>query len=86
MNNDEKKKEIESLEIEEGCGNDLKMDLKLCDYPNLKYLRIDTNSLRNIHSLTISNNPQLEGIYIGLSYTDKVSALENVRQIEISSM
>ena len=62
------------------------MDLKLCDFPNLKQLQIDANSLKNIHSLTISNNPQLESIRIGLSYIDNVSALENVKQIEISSM
>ena len=85
LNDDEKKKEIESLEIEEGCGNDLQMDLKLCDFPNLKQLLIIANSLRSIHSLTISNNPQLVYIYIGDSYMDIVSALENVKQIEISS-
>ena len=85
LNNDIKK-EIEYLVIGEGCGNDLRMDLKICDYPNLKVLSIHNNSLNNIHSLTISNNPLLREISFGETNEENNGCMENVESIEISSI
>ena len=88
LNNEEKKKEIEYLVIGEGCGNELQIDLKICDYPNLKELSIHNNSLNNIHSLTISNNLRLGIIVIGEenNENDLVPTLENVKQLSIMSI
>ena len=88
LNDEEKKKEIEYLVIGEGCGNELQMDLNICDYPNLKVLSIHNNSLNNIHSLTISNNLRLGIIVIGEenNENDLIPALENVKQLSIMSI
>ena len=88
LNDEEKKKEIEYLVIGEGCGNELQMDLNICDYPNLKELSIHNNSLNNIHSLTISNNLRLGSIVIGEenNENDLVPTLENVKQLSIMSI
>ena len=88
LNDEEKKKEIEYLVIGEGCGNELQMDLNICDYPNLKELSIHNNSLNNIHSLTISNNLRLGIIVIGEenNENDLIPALENVKQLSIMSI
>ena len=86
LNDEEKKKEIEYLVIGEGCGNELQMDLNICDYPNLKELSIHNNSLNNIHSLTISNNPLLREISFGETNEENNGCMENVESIEISSI
>ena len=86
LNDEEKKKEIEYLVIGEGCGNELQMDLNICDYPNLKELSIHNNSLNNIHSLTISNNPLLRYIVFGETNEENDGCMENVESIEISSI
>ena len=88
LNDEEKKKEIEYLVIGEGCGNESQIDLKICDYPNLKELSIHNNSLNNIHSLTISNNLRLGIIVIGEenNENDLIPALENVKQLSIMSI
>ena len=62
------------------------MDLKICDYPNLKQLSIHNNSLNNIHSLTISNNPLLREISFGKTNEENDGCMENVESIEISSI
>ena len=86
LNDEEKKKEIEYLVIGEGCGNELQIDLNICDYPNLKELSIHNNSLNNIHSLTISNNPLLRYIVFGKTNEENDGCMENVESIEISSI
>ena len=86
LKNDEKKKEIESLEIEEGCGNDLKMDMNICDFPNLKQLSIHHDSRNSMHSLTGSNNPLLKSISFGKTNEENDGCMENVESIEISSI
>ena len=60
LNDEEKKKNVGELVIEEGCGNELKIDLKICGFENLKKLIVKKNSLQNLNSLVISNNSELE--------------------------
>ena len=87
LNDEEKKKEIEYLVIGEGCCNELQMNLNICDYPNLKDLSIHNNSLNNIHSLTISNNPLLLSLFIGeLTQNEIDGCVNNAKSIEISSI
>ena len=62
LNDEEKKKSVSELVIEEGCGNELKIDLKICGFESLKKLIVKNNSLQNLNSLVISNNSELESI------------------------
>ena len=62
LNDEEKKKNVSELVIEEGCGNELKIDLKICGFENLKKLIVKKNSLKYLNSLVISNNEELESI------------------------
>ena len=95
LNNSEKKKKVGEIVIEEGCGNDLRIDLKICGMDNLKKLTVKKNSLKNLKSLVVSNNENLENIDIenekgeedekedGYEYS---AAFENVKSVEISSI
>ena len=86
---------VSELIVEEGCGNDLRIDLKICGFENLKKLIVKKNSLKNLKSLVISNNENLENIDIenekgekdekedGYEYS---AAFENVKSVEISSI
>ena len=62
LNDEEKRLNVSELVIEEGCGNELKIDLKICGFENLKKLIVKKNSLKNLNSLVISNNEELESI------------------------
>ena len=62
LNDEEKKKNVSELVIEEGCGNELEEDLKICGFENLKKLIVKKDSLQNLNSLVISNNSELESI------------------------
>ena len=62
LNDEEKRLSVNELVIEEGCGNELKEDLKICGFENLKKLIVKKNSLMNLNSLNISNNSELESI------------------------
>ena len=64
LKDEEKKKLVSELVIEEGCGNDWTIDLNLCGFENLKKLVIKKNSLKNLNSLKISNNKELEIIKV----------------------
>ena len=64
LNDEEKKKNVGELVIEERCGNELKIDLKICGFDNLKKLIVKKNSLQNLTSLIISNNSELESMEI----------------------
>ena len=95
LNNSEKKKKVGEIVIEEGCGNDLRIDLKICGMDNLKKLTVKKNSLKNLKSLVVSNNENLENIDIenekgekdqkedGYEYS---AAFENVKSVELSSI
>ena len=92
LNDEEKKKNVGELVIEEGCGNELKIDLDICGFENLKKLIVKKNSLKNLNSLVISNNDELEIIEIedGQPYDREnqtyYAPFEKVKSVEISSI
>ena len=92
LNDEEKKKNVSELVIEKGCGNELKIDLKICGFENLKKLIVKKNSLKNLNSLVISNNSELESIVTeDGSCWDKenetwYARFENVKSVEITSI
>ena len=89
---EEKKKNVGELVIEEECGDELKIDLKICGFENLKKLIVKKNSLQNLNSLVISNNTQLSSIVTedgqGWDYSlqSYCAPFENVKSVEISSI
>ena len=92
LNDEEKKKNVGELVIEEGCGNELKIDLKICGFENLKKLIVEKDSLKYLNSLVISNNSELESIMTedGQSWNKEkqiwYAPFENVKSVEISSI
>ena len=66
----------ESIIVNEGCCNHLTDNLVISDYPYLEFITIEANNtsaintLANLNSLTVSNNPNLksfvveDGLYI----------------------
>ena len=81
---EEKKKNVGELVIKKRCGNELKIDLKICGFENLKKLIVKKNSLQNLNSLVISNNSELESIEIEDGEWEK-SSFYSVNNVEISS-
>ena len=93
LNDEKKKKNVSELVIEEGCGNELKEDLKICGFENLKKLIVKKNSLKNLNSLVISNNDELESIVTEDGKRDWNSyqitcyaPFENVKSLTLSSI
>ena len=92
LNDSERRMNVNELVIEEGCGNELKEDLKICGFYHLKHLTVQKNSLKNLNSLVISNNDELEIIEIedGEPYDIEnqtyYAPFEKVNSVEISSI
>ena len=92
LNNSERRVKVGELVIGEGCGNELEIDLKICGLDHLKKLIVKKNSLKNLGSLIISKNYELESIEIedGQLYDSKnetyYAPFENVKIVEISSI
>ena len=93
LNDSERRMNVNELVIEEGCGNELKIDLKICGFENLKKLIVKKNSLKYLNSLVISNNEELESIVTedgdgGWSGNDSrnTGAFYYVKSVEISSI
>ena len=83
---------LEELEIGENCCNELKC-FKLIGFAHLKKLILHKNSLKNLNSLVISNNKELEIIEIedgdgGWRGNDSrnTGAFYYVKSVEISSI
>ena len=83
--------DLEELEIGENCCNELKC-FKLIGFAHLKKLIFHKNSLKNLNSLVISNNNELEIIEIEdgeYGYGDEsknTGVFYNVNSVEISSI
>ena len=92
LNDSERRMNVNELVIEEGCGNELKEDLKICRFENLKKLIVKKNSLKYLNSLVISNNSELESIVTedGQDWDSKnetwYAPFEKVKSVEISSI
>ena len=73
------------LIIDKKCCNDLRINLKICNYEYLESIVVNKNSLKNLNRLVISNNPQLKSI--GTKDDEFFSgAFENVKIVEITSI
>ena len=70
---------VSVLEIAEDCCNDLRIDLKICNYSNLERIVVKKNSLQNLNRLVISNNPQLKSI-------KTISCFSKVKSVTLSSI
>ena len=84
---------INEIVIEEGCGNELETNVMICGYKNLKKIVIKKNCMKNLNSLTISNNSILESIEIEDGNSEKnnndsksIGACYKVKNVEISSI
>ena len=92
LNDSKRRMNVNELVIEEGCGNELKENLKICGFYHLKKLTVKRNSLKNLNSLVISNNGELESIEIeiGQPYDKEnqtyYAPFEKVKTVEISSI
>ena len=62
LKNEDKKRSVKELVIAEGCGNEMKDDLELCGFDNLESIVVKKDTLKNLNSLKISNNPLLKSI------------------------
>ena len=82
---------LEELEIGENCCNELKC-FKLIGFDHLKKLIFHKNSLKNLNSLVISNNNELEIIEIEdgerrlFDESRNTGVCYNVKNVEISSI
>ena len=77
-----------SITVNEGRCNSMISDLIISDNACLESLVFKKNSLRNLNSLVISNNPQLSSIVTedGDGYPDYTGAFYYVKSVEISSI
>ena len=70
--------------IGKGCGNDLEKYVRICEFSCLERLNVQRNSLKNVNSLVISNNPLLKSIEIDDSYD--TGAFCNVKSVKIEGL
>ena len=88
LNNEEKKRNVKKLVIGEGCGNEMNDDLELCGFDNLESIVVKEDSLKNLNSLKISDNPELKSIETEDGYwnnRDSTCAFCNVKNVTITS-
>ena len=71
--------------MNEGLCNSMRGNLSISDNPCLETIVIKKNSLKNLNSLVISNNPQLSNI-VTEDGEWGTCAFENVKSVEISSI
>ena len=62
LNDNDWKQKLERLYVDENCGNNIVDQLKICGFQNLVSIVIKKNSLQNLLSLEISDNPKLQTI------------------------
>ena len=76
--------DLEELEIGENCCNELKC-FELIGFDHLKKLIFHKNSLKNLNSLLISDNNELESIEI-IKGNENTSSFYQVKKVKISSI
>ena len=84
LENGDKKRIVKELVIGEGCGNGMKDDLELCGFENLESIVVKKNTLKNLNSLMISDNPLLKSIEIENGEYEK-HAFFYVKNVTITS-
>ena len=77
-----------SITVNEGLCNSMRGNLVISDNACLETIVIKKNSLKNLNSLVISNNPQLSSIVTedGQGYPDYTGVGYYVKNVEISSI
>lgn len=91
---DTERTKVHHITIGEGCGNDWENDLVFSGFDNLVAINVKTNCLMNLKSVRISDNPQLEYIFVVddslkphyEDLSDLTTAFLNVESIVIESM
>ena len=73
------------LVIDEGCGNEMKDDLEFCGFDNLESMIVKKDSLQNLNSLKISDNPLLKSIETEDAGGRGTGELRNVNSVMITS-
>ena len=68
----------------EGIGNEMNDDLELCGFDNLESIVVKKDSLKNLNSLKISDNPLLKSIETEDGEYKK-GAFYNVKNVTITS-
>ena len=86
LGNEEQKDSLKELVIGDGCCNDLREDLVIEGFHNLKKIVILKNSLRNITSLKIQNNENLKEIEIDHAKLFLNSCLSNVQSVVFDNL
>lgn len=76
-----------SIYIGNNLCNSITGDLHIENYANLVYIIVKPESLKNLNSLIISNNPVLYNIATGNNYVNNpIGAFYNVKTVEISRL
>ena len=73
-----------SITVNEGLCNSMTNNLYISYYPCLESILVKKNSLKNLNSLAISNNPQLSNIVIQDGDWE-TGAFKFVKSVELSS-
>ena len=75
-----------SITVNEGRCNSMTSDLTISNYRCLQSIVIGGNSLKNLNSLVISNNSQLNSI-VTKDYSDSYNgAFRNVKSVTLSGI
>ena len=82
---------LQAFIIGENCLMTTKQDFEICNYAHLEKIVIKKSSLRNINSLTISNDENLKMIEIENGYQDSndnyiLGPCFNVNTVTVSSI
>lgn len=76
-----------SIYVASGLCNSMRGDFHIENYANLVYIIVKPESLMNLNSLIISNNPLLYSIATNNNYNNNpVGAFHNVKTVEISRL
>ena len=74
-----------SIYVASGLCNSMRGDFHIENYANLVYIIVKPESLMNLNSLIISNNPLLYSIATNNNYNNNpIGAFHNVKTVEIS--
>lgn len=86
LNSENDRIQLCELVIEEGCGNEMKDDLELCGFVNLRLIVLKKKSLMNLNSLKVSENRRLERIETEDGCMEGEHVCEIVKSVIIESV
>ena len=84
LENEDNKRNVKELVIAEGCGNEMKRNLQLYGFDNLESIIVKKNTLKNLKSLKVSDNPLLKSIKTE-NGDNETGVFYNVNNVTISS-